>query len=163
MMPDSRYIAALCLLTLTVVVRAQTSTDDPTRDALRDSTITSATREFQEWLLHQPKQSTEHDSTLHVHPLSPKAAIVSPQQLLPKHQSISPDLQIITPAVRQDMRLAYQSHWLEEQRKSQQAGAMMIGVDPIALAVRIIFSLLPKRKSKKERQREQLQRVLDNY
>ena len=154
-----RYIMTFCLLTMGVAVRAQTSLEGQ-KDVLRDSTIN---REFQEWLLNEPKQNLEHDSVSHVSPLPPEAAIVSPQRLMPKHPGISPDLKIITPAVRQDMRLAYQSHWLEEQRKSQQAGAMMIGVDPIALVARIVLSLLPKRKSKKERQREQLQQVLDNY
>lgn len=154
-----RYIMTFCLLTLGVAVRAQTSLEGQ-KDMPRDSTIN---REFQEWLLNEPKQNLEHDSTSHVSPLPSETAIVSPQRLMPKHLGISPDLKIITPAVRQDMRLAYQSHWLEEQRKSQQAGAMMIGVDPIALVARIVLSLLPKRKSKKERQREQLQQVLDNY
>ncbi|MDE7456102.1 MAG: hypothetical protein K2M96_05265 [Prevotella sp.] len=154
-----RYIMTFCLLTFGAAVRAQTSLEGQ-KDMPRDSTIN---REFQEWLLNEPKQNLEHDSTSHVSPLPPETAIVSPQRLMPKHPGISPDLKIITPAVRQDMRLAYQSHWLEEQRKSQQAGAMMIGVDPIALVARIVLSLLPKRKSKKERQREQLQQVLDNY
>lgn len=154
-----RYIITFCLLTMGVAVRAQTSLEGQ-KDMSRDSTIN---REFQEWLLNEPKQNLEHDSTSHVSPLPPETTIVSPQRLMPKHPGISPDLKIITPAVRQDMRLAYQSHWLEEQRKSQQAGAMMIGVDPIALVARIVLSLLPKRKSKKERQREQLQQVLDNY
>ncbi|MDE6646518.1 MAG: hypothetical protein K2K03_01580 [Prevotella sp.] len=154
-----RYIMTFCLLTMGVAVKAQTSLEGQ-KDMPRDSTIN---REFQEWLLNEPKQNLEHDSVSHVSPLPSETAIVSPQRLMPKHPGISPDLKIITPAVRQDMRLAYQSHWLEEQRKSQQAGAMMIGVDPIALVARIVLSLLPKRKSKKERQREQLQQVLDNY
>lgn len=159
MMLAFRYIITFCLLTLGVAGRAQASLEGQ-KDVPRDSTVN---REFQEWLLNEPKQNLEHDSTSHVSPLPPETAIVSPQQLMPKHPGISPDLVIITPAVRQDMRLAYQSHWLEEQRKSQQAGAMMIGINPIALAARIVLSLLPKRKSKKERKREQLQQILDNY
>lgn len=155
MMLVFRYIITFCLLTLGVAGRAQASLDGQ-KDVPRDSTVN---REFQEWLLNEPKQNLEHDSTSHVCPLPPEAAIVSPQRLMPKHPGISPDLVIITPAVRQDMRLAYQSHWLEEQRKSQQAGAMMIGINPIALAARIVS----KHKSKKERKREQLQQILDNY
>ena len=73
------------------------------------------------------------------------------------------NINIITPALRTDMRLAYQSHWLEEQRKEQQAGAMTIGVNPISLIGCLISKLFPHRKSKKQREREKLKQILDNY
>ena len=69
----------------------------------------------------------------------------------------------MTPKLRTDMQLAYQSHWLEEQRKAQQGGAMTIGVSPLSLIALVIDKILPKRKSKKQRQREKLQQILDNY
>ena len=61
------------------------------------------------------------------------------------------------------MQLAAQSHWLEEQRKAQIGGAMTIGVNPISLIGWIVSKILPKRKSKKQRQKERLKQVLDNY
>ena len=61
------------------------------------------------------------------------------------------------------MQLAYQSHWLDEQRKSQTGGAMTIGVNPLHLLGYLLHKLFPDRKSKKQREREKLQRILDNY
>ena len=69
----------------------------------------------------------------------------------------------MTPALRQDMRLAYQSHWLEEERKAQKGGAMTMGINPISLVAWVVHKMFPKHKSKKQRQREQLQQILDNY
>ena len=40
---------------------------------------------------------------------------------------------------------------------------MTIGVNPLSLIAIVIDKILPKRKSKKQRQREQLQQILDNY
>jgi hypothetical protein len=40
---------------------------------------------------------------------------------------------------------------------------MTIGINPIALIGWVVTRLLPKHKSRKERERERLQRILDNY
>ena len=69
----------------------------------------------------------------------------------------------MTPILRQNMRLDYQSHWLEEERKAQKGGAMTIGANPISLIAWVVHKLFPRYKSKKQRQREQLQQILDNY
>jgi hypothetical protein len=72
----------------------------------------------------------------------------------------------MTPKLRTDMQLAYQSHWLEEQRKEQKGGAMMVGVNPlclIAFTISKLFPSLSNSKSKKERQREHLRQVLEHY
>lgn len=61
------------------------------------------------------------------------------------------------------MQLAYQSHWLEEQRKAQIGGAMTIGVNPLSLIAWAVKKIFPRRKSKKRRQREKLKQIIDNY
>jgi hypothetical protein len=40
---------------------------------------------------------------------------------------------------------------------------MTIGANPISLIAWVVHKLFPKYKSKKQRQREQLQQILDNY
>ena len=40
---------------------------------------------------------------------------------------------------------------------------MTIGVTPLSLIAIVIHKLFPKHKSKKQRQREQLKQILDNY
>ena len=78
-------------------------------------------------------------------------------------QSPNVSINIMTPAFRTELQLAYQSHQLEEQRKAQQGGAMTIGTNLIPLVGHLLRKLFPQRKSKKQREREKLQRVLDNY
>ena len=120
----------------------------------------SARHDFEEWLRNEPPKTIVRDSSI-LQPLPPQLPVVDPQKLKPQHAPVS--VVIMTPALRQDMRLAYQSHWLEEQRKEQKGGAMMTGVNPLSLIAWAVHKLLPKRKSKKQRQREQLQQILDNY
>ena len=152
-MSRSPYI--LLLLTLaTTVVRAQT--DDDKRRLQSDSTKT----DFEEWLRNEPLESTMHDSTA-LRPLSPSLPSVHPERLVQSHPKVS--IPIMTPALKTDMQLAYQNHWLEEQRKEQQGGAMTAGISPMAIIGYVLSKLFPHRKSKKEREREKLQRILDNY
>ena len=150
-----RYIIMLAMLTLTMVVRAQ-SVEDRKQLHVPDS----MKNDFEEWLRNEPLQPEFHDSTA-VRPLPPSIPITDPSKLKAKQPSVS--INIITPELRNDMRLAYQSHWLEEQRKSQLGGAMTIGVNPLSLIALVIHKILPKHKSKKQRQREKLQEILDNY
>ena len=69
----------------------------------------------------------------------------------------------MTPQLRTEMQLAYHSHWLEEQHKMQEGGAMTIGINPLHVLGYVLQKLFPNRKSKKQREREKLQRILDNY
>lgn len=120
----------------------------------------SAKNDYEEWLRNEPPKAADRDSAI-LQPLPPGMSVPHPRDLAPKHAPIS--VVIMTPALRQDMQLAYQSHWLEEQRKEQKGGAMMIGVNPLSLVAWAVQKIFPKRKSKKQRQREQLQQILDNY
>ena len=86
--------------------------------------------------------------------------IADPMKLKPVRRV---SVNIMTPELRQDMRLAYHSHWLEQQRKEQLGGAMTIGINPLSLIAVVVHKLLPKRKSRKQREREKLQQLLDNY
>ena len=86
--------------------------------------------------------------------------VVDPMKLKPV-QRVS--INIMTPELRQDMRLAYQSHFLEQQRKEQIGGAMTIGFNPLSLIAIVVKKLFPRHKSKKQREREKLQQLLDNY
>ena len=116
--------------------------------------------DFKEWLRNEPLQPSQNDS-MAISPIPPSIPVDDPMKLNPKHPPIS--INIMTPKLRTDMQLAYQSHWLEEQRKAQQGGAMTIGINPLSLLALVIDKIMPKRKSKKQRYREQLQQILDNY
>ena len=120
----------------------------------------SARRDYEEWLRNAPPRPVDRDSSI-LQPLPPQSPAVDPEKLNPQKQSVS--VVIMTPALRQDMRLAYQSHWLEEERKAQKGGAMTMGFNPISLVAWVVHKMFPKHKSKKQRQREQLQQIIDNY
>jgi hypothetical protein len=144
----------LLALTLTVVVRAQV--EDKKRLHMPDSTKS----DFEEWLRNEPLKPELHDSTA-TSPIEPSTMKLDPSKIQPKHPPIS--INIMTPELRNDMRLAYHSHWLDEQRKAQIGGAMTIGVSPLNLIALVVHKLFPKHKSKKQRERERLQEILDNY
>jgi len=58
------------------------------------------------------------------------------------------------------------NHWLEEQRKAQQGGAMTAGFSPLCLisvGISYLFPELADKKSKKQLQHERLKRVLEHY
>lgn len=150
-----RYLLILLLLALATMVRAQ-SVEDRKRMHVPDS----AKNDFEEWLRNEPIRPELHDSTA-ISPVVPSTMRADPSKLKPKQPPVS--INIMTPELRTDMRLAYHSHWLEEQRKAQQGGAMTIGVNPLSLIAIVIHKLFPKHKSKKQRQREQLKQILDNY
>lgn len=150
-----RYLLILLLLALATMVRAQ-SVEDRKRMHVPDS----AKNDFEEWLRNEPIRPELHDSTA-ISPVVPSTMRADPSKLKPKQPPVS--INIMTPELRTDMRLAYHSHWLEEQRKAQQGGAMTIGVNPLSLIAIVIHKLFPKHKSKKQRERERLQQILDNY
>lgn len=143
------------MLAVNDAVRAQVSGDDRNRVLLD-----SIKNDYEEWLRNEPLRPESGDS-LSVRPLPPSETIVDPIELKENQAPVS--IMIMTPKLRQDMRLAYQGHWLEEQRKSQIGGAMTIGFNPLVLIGYIIRKIFPKRKSKKQREREKLQQILDNY
>ncbi len=161
-----RYIILLSILTLAIAVRAQSVEDRKhihQPDSAKNATPHSDHRsenDFEEWLRNEPIRPELHDSTV-ISPLEPSELKLDPRKIKPTHPPIS--INIITPELRNDMRLAYHSHWLEEQRKAQQGGAMTIGVNPLSLIALVVHKLFPKHKSKKQRQRERLQEILDNY
>ena len=150
-----RYVIMLSLLALAMMVRAQVE-----EGVKRLHVPDSAKSDYEEWLRNEPIKPELHDSSA-LSPIPPSMMRLDPSKIKPKHPPIS--INIITPELRNDMRLAYHSHWLEEQRKAQQGGAMTIGVNPLSLIALVIHKLFPKHKSKKQRQRERLQQILDNY
>lgn len=150
-----RYLLILLLLALATMVRAQ-DVENKKRMHVPDS----AKNDFDEWLRNEPIRPELHDSTA-ISPVVPSTMRADPSKLKPKQPPVS--INIMTPELRTDMRLAYHSHWLEEQRKAQQGGAMTIGVNPLSLIAIVIHKLFPKHKSKKQRERERLQQILDNY
>ena len=161
-----RHLMILSLLTLAIMVRAQ-DVENRKRILLPDSAKNAtphsdqkSENDFEEWLRNEPIRPELHDSSA-IRPIEPSMMRVDPSKIKPKQPAIS--INIITPELRNDMRLAYQSQWLEEQRKEQMGGAMTIGVSPLSLIALVIHKLFPKHKSKKQRQREQLQQILDNY
>ena len=150
-----RYIIMLLLFALAVAVRAQVD-EDRKRIQMPDS----VKNDFEEWLRNEPLRPEQRD-TMAISPMPPSIPVDDPMKLESKHPPIS--INIMTPKLRTEMQLASQSHWLEEQRKSQVGGAMTIGVNPFHLLGFFLDKLFPDRKSKKQREREKLQQILDNY
>lgn len=164
------YIITISLLTLATSVRAQdverkkqiVTDDKPDADVKQMQKADSLKRDFEEWLRNEPLQP-EHNDSITIHPQMPSRLIASPMELSSSQPKVS--IPIITPALLTDMRLAYNSHWLEEQRKAQQGGAMTIGVtiNPLTIVSYVLHKILPHRKTRKQRERERLKQILDNY
>ena len=148
------------LSALAVMAKAQVS-DDKKQISMPDS-IKSPANDFDEWLRNEPLKPQQHDSSV-LQPIPPQMNRLSPQVNIVQHPPIK--IPIMTPKLRQDMILCYQGHMLEERKKQfyQEGGVMTGSVNPLSLAALLISKLLPNRKSKKERQREKLQQILDNY
>lgn len=162
------FINILFLSALAVMVRAQ-SFEGKSKLLKADSLKTGFSKsdaqkdDFEEWLRNEPLRP-ETSKELFIKPLPPSTAILAPQLLQPKHPPIS--CVIMTPKLRTDMILAHQSHWLEEQRKAQQGGGMMIGFNPLCLmsvGISYLFPELANKKSKKQLQHERLKQVLEHY
>ncbi len=151
----SSFLVVLALWCMATGGWAQTDGDRKSIH-LPDSTKS----DYEEWLRNEPLKVAGRDSSF-LQPLPPQKVVEHPHNLAPKHQPVA--INIMTPDLRTNMQLAYQSHWLEEQRKEQAGGAMTIGVNPVALIGWVIYKIFPERKSKKQRKREKLQRILDNY
>ena len=124
------------LSALAVMAKAQVS-DDKKQISMPDS-IKSPANDFDEWLRNEPLKPQQHDTI---------------------------KIPIMTPKLRQDMILCYYGHKLEEQQKQNKLeGGVMVGsINPLSLAALLISKLFPNRKTQKERQREKLKQVLDNY
>ena len=149
-----RYIIMLSLLTLAMAVRAQI-----VEDGKRLQKPDSLKNDYEEWLRNEPLRPKQ--DSLAIQPMPPITPVTDPRELHPKHPPIS--INIMTPQLRTEMQLAYHSHWLEEQQKMQEGGAMTIGINPLHVLGYVLQKLFPNRKSKKQREREKLQRILDNY
>ena len=154
------FVLIICLFALAVMVKAQVSSDKK-QVSIPDS-IKSPADDFEEWLRNEPLKSTRRDSSI-LQPVPPQLNNLSPKAMIPQQKPVQ--VVIMTPKLRQDMILCYQGHMLEERKKQfrQEGGVMTGSVNPLSLAALLISKLLPNRKSKKERQREKLQQILDNY
>ena len=154
------FVLIICLLALAVMVKAQVSSDEK-KVSIPDS-VKSPAADFEEWLRNEPLKSTRRDSSI-LQPIPPQLNNLSPKAMMPQQKPVQ--VVIMTPKLRQDMILCYQGHMLEERKKQfyQEGGVMVGSVNPLSLAALLISKLLPNRKSKKERQREKLQQILDNY
>lgn len=154
------FVLIICLLALAVMAKAQVS-DDKKQIQLPD-TIKSAADDYEEWLRNEPLKPDLHDSSA-MQPIPPNLSHLSPKANIPQQKPVQ--VVIMTPKLRQDMILCYQGHMLEERKKQfKQEGGVMTGIiNPLSLAALLISKLFPNRKSKKERQREKLQQIWDNY
>ena len=151
------FVLIVFLSALAALAKAQVF-DDRKQVQVPDS-AKAAADDYEEWLRNEPLRLEPCDS-LSISPLPPTVPIADPMKLKPVRRV---SVNIMTPELRQDMRLAYHSHWLEQQRKEQLGGAMTIGINPLSLIAVVVHKLLPKRKSRKQREREKLQQLLDNY
>jgi hypothetical protein len=154
------FVLIICLFALAVMVKAQVSSDKK-QVSIPDS-VKSPAADFEEWLRNEPMKTSLHDSSI-LQPIPPQLNNLSPKAMIPQQKPVQ--VVIMTPKLRQDMILCYQGHMLEERKKQfrQEGGVMTGSVNPLSLAALLISKLLPNRKSKKERQREKLQQILDNY
>ena len=142
------------------MAKAQVS-DDKKHLAVPDS-LRSAADDYDEWLRNEPLKPDLNDSSA-LQPIAPERSLLSPKPKIEPQKPIQ--VVIMTPKLRQDMILCYQGHMQEERKKQfkQEGGVMMGSINPLSLAALLISKLLPNRKSKKERQREKLKQILDNY
>lgn len=154
------FVLIICLFALAVMVKAQVSSDKK-KVSIPDS-VKSPAADFEEWLRNEPMKTSLHDSSI-LQPIPPQLNNLSPKAMMPQQKPVQ--VVIMTPKLRQDMILCYQGHMLEERKKQfrQEGGVMTGSINPLSLAALLISKLLPNRKSKKERQREKLQQILDNY
>ena len=154
------FVLIIYLFALTVMAKAQVS-DDKKQIQMPD-TIKSAADDYEEWLRNEPLKPDLHDSSA-LQPIAPERSALSPKPKIEPQKPIQ--VVIMTPKLRQDMILCYQGHMQEERKKQfyQEGGVMMGSINPLSLAALLIGKLLPNRKTKKERQREKLKQVLDNY
>ena len=150
----------ICLSVLAAMAKAQVSTDK--KEVSVPDSVKSPAADFEEWLRNEPLKSARRDSSI-LQPIPPQLNNLSPKAMMPQQKPVQ--VVIMTPKLRQDMILCYQGHMLEERKKQfrQEGGVMAGSVNPLSLVALLISKLLPSRKSKKERQREKLQQVLDNY
>ena len=154
------FILMICLSALAAMAKAQVSTDK--KEVSVPDSVKSPAADFEEWLRNEPLKSARRDSSI-LQPIPPQLNNLSPKAMMPQQKPVQ--VVIMTPKLRQDMILCYQGHMLEERKKQfrQEGGVMAGSVNPLSLVALLISKLLPSRKSKKERQREKLQQVLDNY
>ena len=154
------FVLIICLFALAVMGKAQGSSDKK-KVSIPDS-VKSPAADFEEWLRNEPMKTSLHDSSI-LQPIPPQLNNLSPKAMMPQQKPVQ--VVIMTPKLRQDMILCYQGHMLEERKKQfrQEGGVMTGSINPLSLAALLISKLLPNRKSKKERQREKLQQILDNY
>ena len=155
-MVKRRILFITLFLSLIATMAGAQVRDDVGKQTLPDS----VNNDYEEWLRNEPPRPAPHDSTT-LRPLPPRMGMPEPRDLAPKNAPIS--VVIMTPQLRNDMQLAYQSHWLEEQRKAQVGGAMTIGVNHLSLIAWAVRKIFPHRKSKKQRQRDKLKQIIDNY
>lgn len=153
------FIIIIYLAALAITARAQVFNEK--KVVSMPDTIKGSANDYEEWLRNEPIKPELRDSSV-LRPILPRIDRVPPDKLSPL-PSKKMEIVIMTPQLRTDMQLAYQGHWLEQQRKDQVGGAMTIGLPVIPLIALAVKKLFPKHKSKKERQREKLQQILDNY
>jgi hypothetical protein len=154
------FILMICLSALAAMAKAQVSTDK--KEVSVPDSVKSPAADFEEWLRNEPLKSARRDSSV-LQPIPPQLNNLSPKAMMPQQKPVQ--VVIMTPKLRQDMILCYQGHMLEERKKQfrQEGGVMAGSVNPLSLVALLISKLLPSHKSKKERQREKLQQILDNY
>ena len=154
------FILMICLSALAAMAKAQVSTDK--KEVSVPDSVKSPAADFEEWLRNEPLKSARRDSSV-LQPIPPQLNNLSPKAMMPQQKPVQ--VVIMTPKLRQDMILCYQGHMLEERKKQfrQEGGVMAGSVNPLSLVALLVSKLLPSRKSKKERQREKLQQILDNY
>ena len=154
------FILIICLLALAVMAKAQVSHDK--KQISMPDTLKSPADDYEEWLRNEPLKPDLHDSSA-LQPVAPQLNHLSPKANIQQQKPVQ--VVIMTPKLRQDMILCYQGHMLEEKKKQfhQEGGVMTGSINPLSLAALLISKLFPNRKSKKERQREKLQQIWDNY
>ena len=131
---NHRFLVFSILLYLSSIsVYAQVSKNDK-----KIGILDSVKSDYEEWLRNEPQKSAQHDSSS-IDPMQSRLPIISPEKLSPRYPPIS--VVIMTP----------------------KGGAMTAGINPLSLVAWVVSKIIPHRKSKKQRQREKLQQVLDNY
>lgn len=170
-------IFVLCLTFWTVGAMAQ-----ETRDGKRDIDVKetplptdslgfsdpSIRENFEEWLSHMPSTVAPNPNDI-LAPVEPDFLSKVALKDEPNFPEINWKDILSSSNCNEDLQ--YWSKWLERQRKEQAGGAMTIGADVFSLVGYIVSKFFPRKalkhqtvfKTKTQKRRERLEKILEDY
>lgn len=161
-MSKTSYLIIVTALLFPTVLVAQTENRGTTTIVPEKEPESTHDAEFEEWLRGMPTTIAPNPNGI-LEPVEPDFLKDIP--LKPGQGVVPIDYARLNAPVlsKEDAQMIYWGKQLEDQHK--EPGAMTIGIPVLAIAQYLIVKLLPKDwlKSPRERHREKLQKILDEY